>query len=86
MSTSAWTPENIAALITGATALVGALGVFFHSVGTRKIATTAAATANQSLGHSKAVASAVLSTPAAPSNTVTEKLVDQAPSEQAPPL
>lgn len=69
---TSWTPENIAAIITAATALVGAIYTLYHSIVTRgKVAAvnTAAAQAKQmSMIALKAVAR-----PAAPPTTVTQE-------------
>jgi hypothetical protein len=79
-----WTPENIAALIAAATALVGAIGTLYHSLGTRTIANQASSQATAANVRSNAVASALLSNPPTVSNKPAESAPDQPASEQPP--
>ena len=81
-----WTPENIAALVTGVTGLVTALVTLLHGLGVSKVAAAANATANEANGRSKAITSAVLSTPKPASNTPPVSPPDQGASVQPPAL
>lgn len=68
---TSWTPENIAAIITAATALVGAIYTLYHSIVTRgKVA--AANTAALQARQMSTIALKAVARPPAPSQSTTE--------------